>query len=144
MADDPDLLDGLARYLQERGLVTYDPTGVSGDCFIETMPSSPDEAVALTIYDDRVEPDSLLPYDEPRVQVRVRGTTDPRVSRRRCAAIRSHLHGLGPVILPDGTNLILSISIQAAPGSIGVDDSGRHEHVCNFRMEIRQPTVHRP
>lgn len=144
MADDPDLLDGLARYLQERGLVTYDPSGVSGDCFIEIMPSSPDEAVALTIYDDRVESDSLLPYDEPKVQVRVRGTTDPRVSRHRCAAIRSHLHGLGPVVLPDGTNLILSVAIQAAAASIGADENRRHEHVCNFRMEVRQTSVHRP
>ncbi|MET9954210.1 minor capsid protein [Streptomyces sp. NPDC006339] len=144
MAAEPELLDGLARYLEERGLVTYDESGVTGDCFIETMPSGPDEAVALSIYDDRTESDSLLPYDEPRVQVRVRGTTDPRVSRRRCAAIRSHLHGLGPVVLPDGTNLILSVAIQAAPGSLGVDASGRHEHVVNFRMEIRQPTMHRP
>lgn len=144
MADDPDLLDGLARYLAERGVVTYDPTGVSGDCFIELMPSSPDEAVALTVYDDRVEPDSLLPYAEPKVQVRVRGTTDPRVSRRRAQTIWSHLHGLGPVILPDGTNLILSVAIQAAPASLGVDDNGRHEHVTNFRMEIRQTSVHRP
>lgn len=143
MADDPDLLDGIARYLQERGLVTYDPTGVSGDCFIETMPSSPDEAVALTIYDDRVEPDSLLPYDEPRVQVRVRGTTDPRISRRRCAEIRSHLHGLGPTVLPDGTELVLSVCIQGAPGSMGADENRRHEHVANFRMEVVSPTVHR-
>ncbi|MFE5628478.1 minor capsid protein [Streptomyces sp. NPDC056543] len=144
MADDPDLLEGLALYLDERGLVVYDPTGVGGDCFIEMMPSAPDEAVVLTVYDDRSEPDSLLPYDEPRVQVRVRGTTDPRVSRRRCKTIRSALHGLGPVILPDGTNLISSISIQGDAASLGVDDNRRHEHVVNFRMEIRQPTAHRP
>lgn len=144
MADDPDLLDGLARYLQERGLVTYDPSGVSGDCFIEQMPSAPDEAVVLTVYDDRSEPDSLLPYDEPRVQVRVRGTTDPRVSRRRCRAIRSALHGLGPAVLPDGTNLILSICIQGDAAFMGVDENRRAEHVSNFRMEIVRPTVHRP
>ena len=143
MADDPDLLDGLARYLAERGLVVYDLSGAGGDCFIELMPSTPDEAVTLTVYDDGREPDSLLPYDEPRVQVRVRGTTDPRVSRRRCQAIRSHLHGLGPVILPDGTHLILAISIQGDAASMGVDENSRHEHVCNFRMEIRRPTVHR-
>ncbi|WP_128977283.1 minor capsid protein [Streptomyces roseicoloratus] len=143
--DETDLLDGLARYLAERGLVTYTSGGdLTDDCFLEHMPAEPDEAVVLTIYDDRTEPDSLLPYDEPRVQVRVRGTTDPRVSRLRCAAIRSHLHGLGPVILPDGTHLILSVSIQAAPASMGVDNNQRHEHVCNFRMEIRQTSLHRP
>lgn len=145
MDDEPDLLDGLARYLAERGLVTYTSGGGdTDDCFLEFLPTGPDEAVALTIYDAAAEPDSLLPYDEPRVQVRVRGTTDPRVSRRRCARIRSELHGLGPVTLPDGTQLILSVCLQGAPASIGVDDNRRHEHTANFRMEIRQPTAHRP
>ncbi|WP_329423987.1 minor capsid protein [Streptomyces sp. NBC_01268] len=145
MADEPDFLDGLARFLADRGLVTYTSGGgVDDTCFLEFMPSGPDEAVVLTVYDDRVEPDSLLPYDEPRVQVRVRGTTDPRVSRRRCARIRSQLHGLGPVTLPDGTELILSVCIQGAPASMGVDDNGRHEHVANFRMETYLPTAHRP
>ncbi|MEU9865485.1 minor capsid protein [Streptomyces sp. NPDC047971] len=144
MADDPDLLDGLARYLAERGIVTYDSAGVTGDCFIEMMPSTPGEAVVLAVYDGGAEPDSLLPYSEPRVQVRVRGTPDPRVSRSRCTAIYSALHGLGPVILPDGTNLILSVSLQGAPEALGVDGNQRFEHVCNFRMEIRQPTAHRP
>jgi hypothetical protein len=48
------------------------------------------------------------------------------------------------VVLPDGTNLILSVAIQAAAASIGVDENRRHEHVCNFRMEIVNATVHRP
>lgn len=138
-----DLLDGLAQHLAARGLLTYDPTGVSGDCFIETMPPTPDEAVALTVYDDGREPDSLLPYAEPRVQVRVRGTADPRVSRGRCLAIWSELHGLGPVFLPDGTNLILAVALQSAPAALGVDDNNRHEHVANFRLEIRQTSAHR-
>lgn len=138
-----DLLEGIARHLSERNIVTYDPDSAGGNCFIESMPSTPDTAVVLTIYDDRTEPDSLLGYDEPRMQVRVRGTTDPRVSRTLCAQIRSELHGLGPVILPDGTHLILSVCIQAAPASLGVDDNQRHEHVANFRMEHRSITTHR-
>ncbi len=138
-----DLLDGLARHLAALGLVTYETAGTAGDCFIETMPATPDEAVALTIYDDGQEPDSLLGYDEPRVQVRVRGSTDPRVSRQRCTAIRDELHGLGPVTLPDGTRLILSVALQNSAASIGIDQLGRHEHVANFRMEVRAVTQHR-
>lgn len=138
-----DLLDGIARHLAARGLVTYDETGVTGDCFIESMPSTPGIAVVLTVYDDGREPDSLLAYDEPRMQVRVRGDQDPRTSRHKCAAIRSELHGLGPVTLPDGTELILSVSLQSAPASMGVDSNGRFEHVCNFRMEHRSVTTHR-
>ncbi|MFB6811248.1 minor capsid protein [Streptomyces sp. NPDC056387] len=136
MDDEPDLLDGLARYLHQQGLVTYHADGAGGDCFQEAMPSTPDSCVVLTGYGGP-EADSRLPYAEPSVQARVRGTTDPRVSRRRAARIRDALHGLGPVILPDGTNLILCIAIQAAPESLGVDESRRHEHVVNFRTEIR-------
>ncbi|MEU2120000.1 minor capsid protein [Streptomyces sp. NPDC016459] len=144
MDDEFDILDGLARYLAERSLVTYTSGGdLTDDCFLELMPPEPDEAVVLTVYDDRAEPDSLLPYDEPRVQVRVRGTADPRVSRRRCRAIRSALHGLGPVTLPDGTELILSVCLQADAASMGTDENGRHEHIANFRMEIHAPTAHR-
>ncbi|MEU0199132.1 MULTISPECIES: minor capsid protein [unclassified Streptomyces] len=138
-----DLLDGLARHLQARSLLTYDLTGPGGDCFLDAIPQTPDEAVVLTAYDDAREPDSLLGYDEPRVQVRVRGTSDPRVSRQRCAAIRDELHGLGPITLPDGTRLILSVALQGGPASIGRDENGRHEHVCNFRMEIRNASTHR-
>lgn len=137
-----DLLDGLARHLEALGLLEYDPDGITGDTFIGTMPSRPDAAVALTIYGGP-ESDSKLGWDEPSVQVRVRGGPDPRVSFNRCAAIRSELHGLGPVTLPDGTFLQLCIANQSAPGPIGADDNGRHEHVCNFRAEVRSVTAHR-
>ncbi|MCI3271393.1 minor capsid protein [Streptomyces cylindrosporus] len=138
-----DLLDGIARHLQDKALVSYQTASAAGDCFLESMPPTPDEAVSLTIYDDGREPDSRLGYDEPRVQVRVRGTKDPRVSRQRCAAIRDELHGLGPLTLPDGTQLILSVALQNSAASIGIDELGRHEHVANFRMEIRAVTQHR-
>lgn len=138
-----DLLDGLARHLQAKGLVTFETAGTGGDCFVDTMPSTPDVAVVLSTYDDGREPDSKLGYDEPRVQVRVRGTKDPRVSRDRCKAIYAELHGLGETTLPDGTALILSVALQNGPASIGIDANGRHEHVCNFRMEHRAVTQNR-
>lgn len=140
--DETDLLEGLALYLHEHDLVTYVADGTGGDLFMEAMPSTPDTCVVLTCYGGP-EPDSLLPYDQPRVQVRVRGTTDPRVSRRRAKAIRSHLHGLGPVILPDGTNVISGLALQAAPESLGADGNRRFEHVVNFEFEIRETSVHR-
>ncbi|MGW6455031.1 minor capsid protein [Streptomyces sp. NPDC055078] len=143
MDDEPDLLDGIAQYLSERGIVTYDPAGASGNLFIESMPSTPGVAVVLTLYDGGMESDSRLPYDEPRMQVRVRGTQDPRVSRALCARIRSELHGLGSVVLPGGIELILAVALQGGPASIGVDANQRHEHVCNLRMEIVSPTAHR-
>ncbi|MFE9645318.1 minor capsid protein [Streptomyces sp. NPDC006365] len=137
-----DLLDGLARHLQERGLVTYKAAGAGGDCFVESMPSSPDVVVVLTLYGGP-EPDSKLGYDEPSLQVRVRGTKDPRVSRNRCKAIYDELEGLCDTTLPDGTVLISCFANQPGPASIGIDQLGRHEHVTNYRLEVRSVTKHR-
>ncbi|MFG2617813.1 minor capsid protein [Streptomyces sp. NPDC048507] len=136
-----DLLDGLARHLAARGLVSYDPAGRSGNVFIESLPSTPDVCVVLGVYDDGSVQDSRIGYDTVAVQVRVRGTTDPRVSRARAHAIRSELHGLGPVVLPDGTELLLSVARNVA--GIGVDDNRRHEHLFNALMQVRSVTAHR-
>lgn len=42
-----NLLDNIARYLDELGLLTYDPTVTGGDTFIETLLPAPAEAVGL-------------------------------------------------------------------------------------------------
>lgn len=137
-----DFLDGIARHLDALSLVTYDPEGAGGDCFLDDMPSGPDTAVAITSYQAGVEPDSLLPYDEPRIQVRTRDL-DPTAARTRCKALYDELHGLGPVDLPDGTRLILCVALQGGPTAIGKDQTGRTEYVCNFRAEHLSVTAHR-
>ncbi|MFJ6935689.1 minor capsid protein [Streptomyces sp. NPDC101132] len=141
MADEPDLLDGLARYLAERGHGTYGPDLVGATIVLEHMPSTPDVVVVLTEYGGP-EAHGRLPYDEPRVQIRVRGTTDPRVSRARAKAIRSELHGLSYTVLPGGTELLSAVALQTVE-SMGQDDNRRHEHVFNLQTEIYSPTKHR-
>ncbi|WP_329148814.1 minor capsid protein [Streptomyces sp. NBC_01456] len=138
---DLDPLDGVARLLDGRGLVTYDPTGTAGDLFVEIMPPAPDAAVALWLYDGAA-PDARNAYDTPRLQVRVRGGPDPRVSRRRAHAIYSALHGLAGRELLDGTWLVLAAA-RGTPAPMGPDSSGRHEHVVNFDLDIGAPTTHR-
>lgn len=133
-----DLLDGLARYLHGRDLLTYDPAGLAGDTFVETMPPTPDQAVALALYDG-APPQARDDADTPRLQVRVRGTTDPRVSRARCTALYRALHGLAGVELPDGTHLILAAA-RGGPAPMGTDSTGRHEHVVNFDLDVSGPT----
>lgn len=133
-----DLADGLARYLAARGLLTYDPTGTRGDTFIGTMPPAPDEAVALTLYGDGTTTDRDG-ADLDRVQIRVRGTADPRTSYDRCLALRDALHGLAGVELPDGTWLVLATAPRPAP--MGTDANGRHEHVTNAALDIAAPTT---
>lgn len=131
------ILDGLARYLSGRGIgLTWDDTGVAGNLFVDTMPQTPDTAVGLFGYGGP-EPDARLGYDTPSVQARVRGGPDPRTSRALAQQIYDELHGLGITTLPDGTLLISCEALQSGPQSIGVDGNGRHEHVLNYRCEIR-------
>jgi hypothetical protein len=137
-----DLIDGIARHLAGLGLVTYDPTGVTGDCFAEVQPAQPDSIVTLTLYGG-APIDSLLPYDTPSLQVRTRGDADPRTSRTRAQGIYEALNGLGPITLADGSYLLLAVANQT-PAFMGQDTTGRCEHVVNFSLEVHAPSAHRP
>ncbi|MFF7295310.1 minor capsid protein [Streptomyces sp. NPDC008265] len=132
-----DLLDSLARYLAGRALLTYDPTGVTGDCFIEALPPAPDRAISLALYDAGPQ-ESRDDDEDRRLQIRVRGTADPRVSRDRCEALHTALQGLANVELPGGYLLTLAAA-RGTPAPMGTDATGRHEHVVNFDVAVSAP-----
>ncbi|MFE3905433.1 minor capsid protein [Streptomyces sp. NPDC059153] len=133
-----DLLDGIARYLDAAGLLDYDPTGRTGDTFVEAMPPTPDLAVSLALYDGPA-PDARDDVEQRRLQVRTRGTADPRVSRTRAEALYRALHGRTGIELPDGTWLILAAA-RGTPAPMGTDSNGRHEHVVNLDLDVAGPT----
>lgn len=114
----------------------YPPAAVG--LAVEHIPPAPAQVVVLTGYEGD-EADTTLPYDTPRLQVRVRGTADPSVSRQRCQRLYDHLHGLGPVQLPGGTWLQLVTGRGSGPAYLGEDAAGRHEHVANFDVDIYNP-----
>ncbi|WP_260605342.1 minor capsid protein [Streptomyces sp. WAC01280] len=129
----------MARYLAGEGLLTYDPYGIAGDTFVETMPPAPDAAVSLALYD--AGPQQARDDDtDQRLQVRVRGGPDPRVSRARSQAIYAALHGLRNIQLQDGTWAVL-IAARGIPAPMGTDANGRHEHVTNYDVATAAPTT---
>ncbi|MEU2759391.1 minor capsid protein [Streptomyces sp. NPDC007094] len=134
-----DLLDSLARYLDALGLVDYDPTGRSGDLFVEAMPPKPDLAVSLALYDGPA-PEARDDAEQRRLQVRVRGGPDPRLSRARCEALYRAVHGLAGVELPGGLWLTLAAA-RGTPAPMGPDSNGRHEHVVNFDLDVSGPAL---
>lgn len=143
-------VDGFAEHLASLGLgLTWrdpDSGGAYADDEIGVVtgpvPDRPPVCVGVTAYGGP-DSDSLLPYDEPSVQLRVRGTADERVSRRLAQQLYDALHGSGPFDLPDGTRVQLILGRQSGPLTIGLDPSGRHEHTVNLGVEIRNPSVNR-
>jgi Bacteriophage minor capsid protein len=137
------LLEEIAELLEELELGTYDPEGGGGDIFLAAMPDSPDLAIALN-RQPGAESDALFSYDEPVVQVRIRGlSADPVAGETLAEAVYSALHGLGSRSLAGGSWLVLSIGTQGGPIYGGRDASGRDEWIVNLRMEIHRATANR-
>jgi hypothetical protein len=132
----------LARYLDGLGLLDFDELGVTGDTFIAAVPAQPDEVVILTPSGGPA-PDFRLGYDSPTLQLRYRGTRDPRIALQRAESIYAALQSLGGVTLPDGTYVTRCMALQSNPTFIGNDQNGRAEFTHNFEFEVRNPTPYR-
>lgn len=135
-------LEGLAEWIADEVAGVWHPAGKYADSdlgiVLETVPQSPAQVISLWQYEG-VEPDAANAIDEPGVQVRVRGTADPRVSRGVAQSIYDHLHGAGHFALPDGTWVESVIAVNSGPIHLTQDNNNRHEHVVSFRFEINNP-----
>jgi hypothetical protein len=142
------LVEGLARLAADLGHGVYRVGEVyRPDDIAITLGGvipEPEQLLAITVYPGGPEPDSRLPFTEPLVQWRVRGTADEAVSRTRAHALFDDLHGRGPVVLPNGVLALSIIAVQPDPIPLGRDDAGRHEHAVNTRVEYHAPSVLRP
>lgn len=133
----------LATYLDDQGLVTFSATAAGGDCFVEKLPQSPDEAVAIMSTGGWRE-DGKLGYDSPTLQLVVRGTKDPQAGFERAVALYDALHGLHAVELVDGGTYVVGCwAQQSAPIRLGPDDNGRYEYSINLLLHVRSLTMHR-
>lgn len=143
------VLTAIGKHLGSRPIgVDFDETGVSGNCFIATMPSAPDLAVGIF-------PSGGIPWtghsaiatDEPTVQIRVRSIKhDPRPGLDLAEAIYGEMVGLHGLIDEGGeheTNVRRCLALQTGPVPIGKDDNQRPEFTLNFAIRIRNLTTHR-
>jgi hypothetical protein len=135
-------LEELAQYLETEGTGNYDPDGITGDIFVAVMPPKPDAAIAI-FPTGGSRADGRHAYDYPTVQVRVRGTLDPRPAYTRLQGIYNLLHGLDNIVLSGGTHIFNCNGLQSAPQYIGADSNQRHEFVINFEFHIRAETGNR-
>ena len=124
----------LAQYLDTHGLVVFDETGCSGNCFLESLPEQPDLAVALYVTGGR-PPALRQTMAYPSVRLLVRGTRDPRGAYELARALLSALHGLHQIDLtPGGTHVYLCLAEHSAPLHHGVDANDRHLYAVELTL----------
>lgn len=135
----------VAKYLMAQGLVIYDETLPTADCFIATLPAEPDNVVMLRPIPGR-RPEVKFGYDYPSLQVWVRDT-DYRRGEERANNIYAELQSLRTIDLDvDGPDAVRLLDCQAGtsgPAYLNTDDNGRHEWSMNFDLSITLPTAHR-
>lgn len=120
----------MAQHLADAGAGTYRPSGVYAStetAITDTALPTVDRAIVITVYDsadsDRV-PDVTL-----SVQVRTRGTQDPRVCAALDDAVYAALHATGPHYWGAATVLLIRRDSAAV---LGPDGQGRHERTSNY------------
>lgn len=135
------LPEALAQYSEDLGIGVYKPPGevVTNDefgIFIDDLPATPDFAAAITQYQGE-ESSIKLPWDTPRIQVKIRGTQYPLLSRNKCQEFYTAWHGIGLVTL-SGIRVQLIVGSNSGVAYAGKDTNGRHNHVTNFIVTIRR------
>lgn len=127
----------IADYLASQGIGT-----VGSDLFVEFLPDSPDNVVAIySTGGFNFNYSSVLGYDNPTIQVRVRNT-DQLAAYNKIAAVYDKLQGLNTVTL-DGSSIINVQALQSAPTTIGRDAKNRAEYTQNYTIMVRNKTTHR-
>lgn len=136
------MLTAIAKHLASKGIVTWTETGIGADVFIETMPDTPNNAVAL-MSTGGDEPNVRHPFDTRNFQVLIRGGADPRPPYAKTLEIYSELQGLAGTTLDGGLYVVAIGAVQAGPIRVGPDQNNRHRYSLNFWARVHAPTEHR-
>ena len=126
------------------GTLIYRPDAGGGNVFIGHMPDKPNTAVAVMAPGGPSPEDEHLGYDMVRVQLIVRGSTDPTLGWELAEICRRDLAGLLATALPGGTLVLRTVGSDSAPVAIGTDEAGRYEYTVNLTFEVAQVTDLRP
>ena len=138
------LSEEIAQLLEDLDLGTYQADGTTGGTiYLLRLPSSPDACMAVARYGGP-ESDATDDYDEPSVQIRIRGPAgDVRTGEQAAQAVYDGMHAIGSRTLAGGTWLQDAIGAQSGPIYVGVDGNDRPEWTVNLRCEISRPSVNR-
>lgn len=136
------LLTGLAEHLATAGVATWRANGVYQPAevgvTIRAIPASPDRVITLAPY-VVASPPGLADFTQG-VQIRVRGTKDPRVAEDLADAVFELLDSAEG--LRWGEIPVVQVYRQSHT-ALGADANGRWETSSNYYVEAMRPTANR-
>jgi hypothetical protein len=136
-----DILTGLAGLITGAGLATVrDGTDfLSSETALtfKNLPATPDRVVCLTPYGANGDQPEITLGQQP-VQVRFRGTSDPRDVDELGDAVFNVLHGARDLTF-GSVHVVQILRISSTP--LGMDEqSRRFERSDNFQLDVDLPT----
>lgn len=143
------LITGLAEHLAAAGIGVWRPTGTylaTEVAIIDRgIPSTPDQIITLTDYVIGGSARTRLADITVGIQIRLRGTTDPRVVRDLGAEIFDLLDQSGRQTWGTAPAEVSIVDVwrPGSAGSLGDDDNGRWQTVHNYYVDAMRPTAHR-
>jgi hypothetical protein len=145
------LLTCAAQHLEDAGVGTWSPDGayVKTDTgiFLKAIPGTTnvgDQAYCLASYavtDEATDPDDHGLDVVAGLQVRSRGTKDPRVSDDMDDAVFDVLHGARSLLLGAAPTVIpVQVIWRTSRAELGQDATGRWEITSNYYLQLTRPT----
>lgn len=136
-----DLLIGLGEHLDGAGVATWRPSGAyqAGETgiVVRGIPQSPDRLLTLAPYPlDNAEWRGMADY-ATALQIRVRGTVDPRVCEDLADSVFDQLDSLSGLVL-NGVSVV--DMWRQSYTSLGADDNGRWQRSENYYINAMRPT----
>lgn len=123
----------IAAYLATGGFGT-----VATNIFVNDMPATPDNCIAVSIYAG-ISPErthDTSGNDRPSIQIRVRNTS-AGTARTKVEQIYNYLDGITNTTI--GSTFFLGIdAINSGPVPMGKDGNGRTEYAWNFQTIKRR------
>lgn len=134
------LLTGLAEHLAAAGVgtwrVTCAYTANEVGIYIRAIPQAPDRIITLAAYPIGTARQGLADHDAA-VQIRLRGTADPRVVEDQADAVYELLDGARRLTLG---GIPVQLVWRQSYTSLGDDTAGRWERSENYYLQAMRPT----
>ncbi|NAE18080.1 minor capsid protein [Enterococcus hirae] len=143
------LLTCLAQHLEDAGVGVWSPDGTYArtdlGIYLKAIPGTTgvrDEGYCLSYYavsDEATDPGDRATVAIAGVQVRSRGTKDPRVVDDMDDTVFDVLHGAQDLLLGSAPGVPVLLAWRNSHANLGQDESGRWEAVSNYYLHLTRP-----